>query len=201
MTEERRTKGMRIDIDDYEDSVDLISQIPQLKNLVSWRSYSGRIERNPLCKYIIYLYSGDTYLNKVRIPLEERKKKALLHAGFKMNDLGEFDGEVMNFVYNLGSEEVLTMVHDYLRFQNDSVWTEIVISETEVDEATKIRLRPMESEDKKSADLKQRLREQCREINSYLETLYKRFYNDHTDVKNRKRATTLESLAKDLQDI
>lgn len=198
--EESRTKEMRIDVDSYPPEVHLFSTIPGLKHIPSWK-YKGRMEHNKLCKYIIYVYSMDSYLNKIRTPLEERKKKALLHAGFKMNELGEFDGEVMNFIYHLQSDEILNIVHDYLRYQNETVWSEIIITEHEVDEATRIRLKPMETEDKKGAELKKRLREDVKDMNDYLDGLYRKFYSDHIDVKNRKRATTLEVLAKNLQEV
>lgn len=197
---EHRTKGMRIDIDDYPEG-DLISMTPGLRDIPSWRAYHGRVDRNRLCRYIIYIYSQDSYLNKIKLPLEERKKKALLHAGWKPNEKGEFDQETMSFVFHLNIPEIFDMIFDYLKWQNDNVWTEIIITETELDEANRIRLRPLEEEDKKGVDLKKALRENCKEMNTYLDQLWKRFANDHTDVKNRKRATTLESLAKNIIEV
>lgn len=198
MEEDRRTKDMAIDLDGEDNYVDLISQVPLLKNIPSWRKYYQKIDRNKLCRYIVYLYSHDSYLNKVRTPLDERRKKATLHAGFKMDAEGNFEWDVIEFLWKLKSPEIFDMIHDFLRVQNEATWNEIVITETELDEATRIRLSPLAGESKKALELKTALRESSAEMNAYLDGLYRKFYLDNTDVKNRKRATTIESLAKNL---
>lgn len=202
---ENLTKGMLIDVDSYE-GMDIISNVPELYGMPSWRDYNGKVNKNKLAKYIIYVYSFDSFLNnkKARLPLNDRKLKAFKYCNM-LNGAGNVDDTIMEWVYWLKEPAVLDMVLDYLRLQRNEHWTQIILLETELDENNRVRLTPLDEVVKE--DLKKMLdkvksikRNESKAMVSELEDLYKKFYGDFVDVKdaNRKRMTTIENIAQDL---
>lgn len=197
---------MFIDVDKIPVGKDVITSVPELFDIPSWKKYKGRFDRNKLARYILIIYNKDHQLNKSRIPFPERKKKALALAGFSNRD-GVFDEQVTEFIYWLKSPDVVEMAHDYLRLQGEPFWTEIILIEHELDESNKIRLTPIDHFSKDiqgfAKGAKSKLREESMGMVKSLDELYKKFYGDATDVKDayRKKMTTMESRAKELTDV
>ncbi len=195
------TKGMVVDIDQcLLDGVSDLIEASGLSKIPSWKDYQGTIPRNALARYIVYIYSIDSFLNKANLPLKERKFKAMELAGLDPND-----NQVMDWVYWLKAPEILDMVHDYLRWHTMSeYWTEYVATEMQIDEANKILLTPIDITNKKGLSHKDKseLRKDVMEMIKDKEVLSKKVYGEFNDAKveMRKRMITLESRAKPLLD-
>jgi hypothetical protein len=91
---------------------------------------------------------------------------------------------------------------------NYPVWTEINTLEQELEEATRLRLRPVSSIDDKAtlqaADIKGKLRRETKEMLELLNVYRRKFYGDaHADEMNTKihqSRVSVESRAKQLLD-
>lgn len=193
-----RTENMEIDIDAIPKGVDASVEIEFLRRIESWRNTTvGCVKKWNLLRYLVILYSYDSYLNsKNPIPLEERKQRALAFAEIDVNE------DITDELVDLRNDLILKMVQDFLIAQRNHLWTEIVTTEQQYEEAVRLRLQPLTTEKDKdtlaAAKLKKDLRLDCKEMQTDLETFYRKFYQDHGDVKEavRQRATTLEMLSK-----
>lgn len=197
------TANMRIDVDGVT-GANIVDEIEFLRNIPSFSDdlYTGYIDKNQLVRYIVILYSDDSFLNKkIPIPLQERKEQLCKLLHIDIND------EVRDFLFNLNDVVTLKMVQDFLIAQNHTLWTEISTTEQQYAEAIKLRLKPVEDGKDKdnlaAAELKKKLREECKVMVNDLEGYYRKLYQNHDDVRNqiRVKASSLESLAKSAKDV
>ena len=196
---------MKLDIDSIESYQDLISEIPELRQMESWNKFRrNNVDRNQLTKYLVYFYSRDSFLHiNGRVPFEQRKIRAGMLAGFKNSD-GIFDEYVETYVFGLQDPHILDMVMDYLRFQNDYYWSEICALEASLDEINRLRMKPVGEDDDEASIMKAKslARKEAESIIESLEIYYKKFYGEFLDVKkaqvDRKYMRTMETEAKPL---
>lgn len=195
---------MQIDIDSLPEGVDAALEIEFLRRLDSWRNFQiGLIDKHKLMRYIVILYSYDSFLNlRNPLPLSQRKQRALSFAGIEPSD------DITNELLLLENDLILKMIQDFLIAQRNNLWTEIVTTEQQYEEAVRLRLQPIKKSDKDkdqltAADLKKKLRIDCKEMQVDLDRFYKQFFLDHDDVKNkvREKATTLEAMAKSVAHV
>jgi hypothetical protein len=184
---------------------------PRLRDLSSWADYNDDIPVNNLLAYLLLLYSPDSPVNKrYGIPLLERKYQALLLSGFghlRAKD-GEWAVDVQTYLVELRNDTIINMIVDYLKMLNQKVWTEINTLEQELEEATRLRMRPVSSIDDKAtlqaADIKGKLRRESKEIIELLNVYNRQFYGDaHAEEMRQKvhqSRSTVESRAKQLLD-
>lgn len=193
---------MRIDVMGAKDKP-LLEVYPELQRLKSWSEYKGAIKEKAF-RYIILLYSKDSILNdRVPEPLDVRKVKAADLAGFKRNPDGQHGKTVRNQLFNLKDSKIVEMVTEYMIYQDNLTWSEIIAAEQSYWEYFKIRMKSVDAE--KDADIikaskdKETLRMHAKEIKKDLEKLYKEFYSDHTDVQeaNKQGEINLQTYAKD----
>lgn len=197
------THAMSIDIDSVTDpSKDLLEVFEDLKSIESFRIYGGKIKKNNLIRYIVILYSKDTFLNKrIPIPLAERKNQAAIFAGFTKDKKGEFAKQITRDLFQLRNRSILDMIFGYLKFQNHVLWLEINATEQQYEEVVRLRMEPVTSKKDKdrlsAADTKKKLREECKSMVYDLKAYYKEFWGDHDEVKIlvKKMASTLEDRA------
>lgn len=189
----------------------LAHEHPKLKEIYSWVTYNDDIPVNNLLCYLLFLYSPDSPVNKrYGIPLIERKSQALLLAGFGhlRHRNGEWTDDVTSYLIELRNDAVINMIVDYLKMLNQKVWTEMNTLEQELEEATRLRLRPVSSIDDKAtlqaADIKGKLRRESKEIIELLNVYSRQFYGDaHAEelrIKVHQSRTSVESRAKQLLD-
>lgn len=199
-----KTENMFIDIDSVPEGKNPVFEIEFLRNIDSWVKFDiGFMPKEQLIRYLVVLYSYDSFLNqKTPIPLEERKARALSFSG------AEKDKVIEDSLLRLNDDVVLKMVLDFLIAQNNTLWIEIVTTEQQYEEAIGLRLQPIKRDAGDAAQLtasskKKALRVDCKEMQADIETFYKKFYLDHNDVKEkvRRRATTLELLSKNSKDV
>jgi hypothetical protein len=194
-----KTENMLVDIDSVPKDKNAVEEIEFLSRINSWKDFKiGVVPRWNLHRYLVILYSADSYLNKKNpIPLPERKQKALIFAEIENSD------DVTNELLLLENDLALKMIIDFLIAQKNSLWTEIVTTEQQYEEAVKLRMQPIDNKAKDSEQLaaankKRALRIDCKEMQGDIDSFYRKFFEDHDDVKQaiRERATTLEMLAK-----
>lgn len=192
-----RTENMLIDIDSIDENLDAALEIPFLRQIDSWAKFTiGLIPKPKLLQYLVVLYSHDSFLNtRNPIPLADRKQRALKFAGIKNTN------DVTNELLLLENELILKMILDFLIAQKNNLWTEIITTEEQYEEAIKLRLKPIKADKGKdelgAAALKKNLRIDCKEMQGDLDAFYRKFFQDHTDVRDqiRVKATTLEMLS------
>ena len=195
---------MLIDIDAVPEGENAVYEIPFLSRIDSWVKFNvDFVPKDKLLKYIVVLYSYDSFLNQRNpIPLSERKQRALEFAGIENSD------EVTNGLLLLENDVVLAMIQDFLIAQRHNLWTEIVTTEQQYEEAVRLRLQPIKSNAKDTEQLtaankKKTLRIDCKEMQGDIENFYRKFYQGHDDVQEevRKRSTSLESIARNAKDV
>jgi hypothetical protein len=183
----------------------MAAQHPKLKYLKSWTSYNEDIPVNNLMAYLLFLYSPDSPVNKrYGVPLMERKSQSLILAGFGSlrKRSGEWSDDVVSYLIELRNEAVIVMIVDYLKMLNMKVWTEMMTLEQELEESTRLRMRPVSSIDDKAtlaaADIKSKLRRESRDMIEMLATYQRQFYGDahHEELKTKvHEMITVESMA------
>jgi hypothetical protein len=139
------------------------------------------------------------------IELPERKMRAAELAGFERGKSGSFRKNVIDHLFNLENDQILDMVFDYLKHQNNHIWTEIQTTEQSLDEYTKLRLSPVSDDKDKdtltAAEKKEKLRTFCNAMIKDLKDYYEEFFKDHDDVKEsvaaEKKYFRVEDFAKD----
>lgn len=161
-------------------------KIPEFKALRSSKKHAADFSR--VTKYIVYLYDKNSDLvDEFRSDLKARKDAAATEAGFER--IKSKWPESIQRVMDIKDEEAYRAILAYLKMQKYAIWTEIVVTEQELDEFNRIRFAAItkkKGEEKdiiKAANEKDRLKEKCESRIKSLEALYKQFYEDHDDVK------------------
>lgn len=205
-------KGMEIGFEGMDQNVKNLAAIhPKLTHLSSWTSYADDIPTNNLLAYLLFLYSPDSPVNKrYGITLMERKSQALMLAGFGhlRNKKGDWAVDVVTYLIELRNDTVITMIVDYLKLLNQEAWTQMKVLEQELEEAVRLRLRPVSSIDDKAtlqaADIKTKLRNESAVMIEKLKYFSRLFYGDaHMEELKKKvhqQAISVESQAKQLLD-
>jgi len=197
------------DMDQYAPNLAAIH--PRLREIGSWADYNDDIPVNNLLSYLLYLYSPDSPVNKrYGIPLIERKYQALLLSGFGhlRHKGGDWAADVQTYLIELRNDTIINMIVDYLKMLNQKVWTEMNTLEQELEEATRLRMRPVSSIDDKAtlqaAYIKGKLRRESKEIIELLNVYSRQFYGDaHAEelrIKVHQSRSSVESRAKQLLD-
>lgn len=199
-----KTENMIIDVDSIPEGENAVYEIEFLSNINSWVNVeTDLIPKDKLVRYLVVLYSYDSFLNQRNpLPLSERKQRALSFAGIEPSN------DVTDQLLLLENDGVLLMVQDFLVAQNHNLWTEIATTEQQYEEAIRLRLQPIKTgaTDKVQLDAatkKKALRLDCKEMQGDIDVFYKKFYKGHDDVKDkvRRRASSLELLSKSAKHV
>jgi hypothetical protein len=203
----KATEGMKyFDLSKLSPEDDFVAFCAKNKALPAWRRFAMPLPKNNVAVYIILVYSADSPLNNIlNLSLSDKKKQAALMAGFRQNEKGKFPAIVENSMIEINNDAMLDLVFQFLRMQNDRIWTEIITLQEEYDEAVRLRIKTVTNEvsDKNilgAADLKSRLRRECENILENLAKYEKKFYGENTEVKEKIRESgiSLEGVAKKL---
>lgn len=195
---------MFVDVDSIPEGDNPVFEIEFLSEIHSWNTCNiDIVSKDKLVRYLVILYSYDSFLNKKNpTPLGERKKKALAFAGIENSEI------ITANLLDLENDVVLLMVQDFLIAQRNNIWTEIATTEQQYEEAIRLRLQPIkrdavDSSQLSAASKKKALRIDCKEMIGELDILYRKFYLDHNDVKDkvRRKATSLEMLSKSAKHV
>lgn len=196
------TKNMRIDVMSYDpegektllEALPIIDTIKCLRDCL--RDKNGNLLRGMarkgsenIVKYIILLYSDDSILNKVPVkPLDERKAIAVDMSGIPKKD-GKIISDYEKDLISLGSDKYVEMIFEYLMWQKNILWTQIVTDEEYYSQCVKGLLKRVDMDDDKKAleaiNVKSKLRQESNSLRKDLEANYREFFKDHFDVQSK----------------
>jgi hypothetical protein len=188
------TASMGIDILSFKDSKNLLTDCKTLAGIKEIADYLKKpASDNKIVLYIVLLYSSDSILNRKPVEgLEQRKRKAADLVEFKTLKDGKFVAKVEESLFQLGDENIIDMIFGLLRFQNDSLWMEIVATESMIDQYVKGMLKRIDIDDEKKGidalEKKSKLRQEVRSMNKDLKIMYSDFYRDHEDLKEKTKS-------------
>jgi hypothetical protein len=128
-------------------------------------------------RYIVFLYDKTSPLVKKHQNFEERKKSAMNLACW-----GEVSESWIEEVLNNREEKVVEMIIEFLKYQDDKLWSSIITNEELFLEYTKTLFKPIEliSSDKdliQATTIKEKIRESQSKVRVELKGLYEEFYN------------------------
>jgi hypothetical protein len=129
-------------------------------------------------RYVVLLYDRTSPLVKKHQNFEERKKAAMDYA----SSFGEISEEWMDDVIGNRDDKVIEMIIDFLKVQDDKLWSSIITNEELFLEYTKTLFKPIEliSSDKdliQATTIKEKIREAQSKVRQELKALYEEFYN------------------------
>jgi hypothetical protein len=167
---------------------DLLHKYPELATIDFFQQYPNA-DRNYVIRYIIYLYDPAYEMQKKYLDLKIRKEKCSDLAGFERNDsTGKFKEAKVYKIMLLSDIEVGKMIFAFLKYLNNREWSQIVVNEQIFEEYTRLLMKPIDGDDDKkileAANVKSKLREECKTIIEDLDKFYKLFYGDDPALKN-----------------
>ncbi len=161
---------------------------PRLFESPEFKALLKRADYNRLVCYIVLLYSKDTDLtHEFPKNLQARKDAAATEAGYERQK-GKWQKQIQD-VMDIRDKDATAAIFRFLKDQKYSVWTEVVVTEQELEEFQKLRFTTIAKKGSSDKDImdaankKEKLMEACETRIKYLDSLYKQFYEDHTDVQ------------------
>jgi len=197
-------KGMAInpfDLKSYTEARKYLKGINGLRELNEFCSTKIHLPFIQTVKYIILLYSSDSFLNKKPMrPLEERQIRAAQVAEFPKGDDGKYHSQITHTLFPLVSEQVFNFVFNYLVYQKDYVWSEICTLEHQILENQRHRMSI--SEEMKDIEKKATLTKHNKDYHAALKEYKAEFYGDHEEVRaafdiHKTGLVTIELYAKE----
>lgn len=172
----------------YKVKGSLKKKYPKLK---MFKTFQGSDEK--LIKYVLYVYDYNTPLKEYYPDLKIRKEEAARLAGYDLDKEKDFLYEIFFFT-NL---KLLEMVDEFLKKQNNRVWSMIVSNEQTFFEYQTKLLRPVDGDKDKdilqALQIKSKIMDDLNTINERLETYYMKLYGEDdvllTTIKADKRLT------------
>ena len=142
-----------------------------------------QIEWSKAARFVAYLYSQDTFLNKRPIkPLQERQGLSMMYAGFERNTQNAYSLTLIKLLCDLDDKYFFEFVFSFLKYQNNPVWVEIVTLRQQLYQNQKMRMAPVKNV--QDIDKKNNLTKHYNEWIKYLKDYEAEFYGDHENVKN-----------------
>jgi hypothetical protein len=164
----------RFDILSVDQDSDYRKNIPEMKDIESWSEYKKR-DFNSVVGYILFMYDkGSGFINKYH-DVKKRREAAIEYSGIKKpEDL-------------LNDKVFLTMINDFLLYQNDILWHTICIHEhLYIEHSMLLMSAVLEERDKdliSATKVKEEVRQNYKKIISDLEEFKKKFYQDDKEVE------------------
>tara|TARA_R110002050_G_scaffold261364_1_gene401324 strand:- start:736 stop:1332 length:597 start_codon:yes stop_codon:yes gene_type:complete len=146
-----------------------------------------------LVKYVLYMYDQNTPLKEQFPDLKIRKEQAAILSGF---DLVK-DNEKLHDMFFFLSTQLIDMVDEFLRKQNNRIWSMIVSNEQTFFEYQTKLLSPVEGDRDKdilqALQIKSKIMDDLNTINDRLDSYYMKLYGEDQEllkvIKADKRLT------------
>jgi len=169
---------LKFNVFDVKEGTDLNNHFRLDKLIPSFANYADA-DRNRVIRYIIYMYDSKSPLAKYFTDITRRKEESASLAGF---DLVKNKSR-LELLFDLEEDLVGRMVVDFLRYQNNRLWSMIISNEQAFYEFTKTLLTLVRSEkgdkDKLQAvQVKTKLMEDLDAVNDRLNKYYDQLYGD-----------------------
>jgi len=108
-----------------------------------FQKLKARPDCDKLVNYMIFLYHKDSELiQEFQNDLKARKEEAARDAGYVRKTGGTWPDEILN-VMEIRDHEATDAIMQLLKIQRHNVWTDIVITQQELDEYQELRFTPV----------------------------------------------------------
>jgi|TARA_R110002049_G_scaffold3993_6_gene28987 hypothetical protein len=166
----------------------LHKKYPKMKMFSSFQSADDK-----MIAYVLYVYDQNTPMKEQFPDLKIRKEQSAILAGF---DLVK-DNEKLHDMFFFLSDQLKDMVDEFLRKQNNRIWSMIVSNEQTFFEYQKKLLSPVEGDRDKdilqALQIKSKIMDDLNTINDRLDAYYQKLYGEDQEllktIKADKRLT------------
>jgi len=161
---------------------------PKLKMFSSFNDAS-----ESLIKYVLYMYDANTPLKEQFPDLKIRKEQAAILSGFDLDKDKDYLSQIFFFL----DSKIIEMADEFLRKQNNRVWSMIVSNEQTFFEYQTKLLRPVDGDRDKdilqALQIKSKIMDDLNTINDRLDSYYMKLYGEDQEllktIKADKRLT------------
>lgn len=168
---------------------DIINEFKELQVHEEFARYP-HADRNNVIRFVVYAYDPKSpFVENAASDLKKRKESAAEEAGFNRNEkTGRFEGKIVE-IMAMENDSTNEMIFCYLRLINNRTWKLISTYEQVFSEYIKLLMTPISDSDIDSkklleaANVKAKLREECKIIATDLDSLYKTLFGDSEDIK------------------
>lgn len=125
----------------------------EFKRLLQWSQWEK------ITKYILVLYDRNTdLLHEFQSDLKARKEAAAIEAGYVKDRNGDWPDDIQGMM-DIKNKAVYDAILCFLKIQNHSVWTNIVVTEQELEEFQKLRFWSIDTGTRKKPKKKKKAKE------------------------------------------
>tara|TARA_R100000458_G_C8268123_1_gene242980 strand:+ start:1038 stop:1634 length:597 start_codon:yes stop_codon:yes gene_type:complete len=161
---------------------------PKLKMFKTFLSSDDK-----MIKYVLFMYDFNTPLKEQFPDLKIRKEEAAQMSGYDLED----DKELLKGMFFFTNEKLLSMVDEYLKKQNNRIWSMIVSNEQTFFEYQTKLLSPVDGDRDKDVlqalQIKSKIMDDLNTINERLDSYYMKLYGEDETlllkIKSDKRLT------------
>jgi hypothetical protein len=154
---------------------------------------SFELADDQMIAYVLYMYDQNTPLKEQFPDLKIRKEQAAILSGYSLTKDDKFLHDLFFFV----SEKLVQMVDEFLRKQNNRIWSMIVSNEQTFFEYQTKLLSPVEGDRDKdilqALQIKSKIMDDLNTINDRLDSYYMKLYGEDQEllkvIKADKRLT------------
>jgi len=166
----------------------LLRKYPKLK---MFKTFIGVDEK--LVKYVLFMYDHNTPLKEQFPDLKIRKEQAAVLSGYNLEE----DEVELNNIFFFTNTVIVGMVSEFLKKQNNRIWSMIVSNEQTFYEYQTKLLRPVDGDRDKdilqALQIKSKIMDDLNTINDRLESYYMKLYGEDQEllktIKADKRLT------------
>lgn len=166
----------------------LKKKYPKMKMFSTFQS-----SEDQLIAYVLYMYDQNTPLKDQFPDLKIRKEQAAELSGYDITK----DAEVLNQIFFFTNSKLVDMVDEFLRKQNNRIWSMIVSNEQTFFEYQTKLLSPVEGDRDKdilqALQIKSKIMDDLNTINDRLDSYYMKLYGEDQEllktIKADKRLT------------
>jgi len=166
----------------------LKKKYPKMKMFSSFQSADDQ-----MITYVLYMYDQNTPMKEQFPDLKIRKEQAAVLSGYNLVK----DNEILHDMFFFQSSKVVEMVDEFLRKQNNRIWSMIVSNEQTFFEYQKKLLSPVEVDRDKdilqALQIKSKIMDDLNTINDRLDSYYMKLYGEDQEllktIKADKRLT------------
>lgn len=154
---------------------------------------SFELADDQMIAYVLYMYDQNTPLKEQFPDLKIRKEQAAILSGYSLTK----DDKLLHDLFFFISEKLVQMVDEFLRKQNNRIWSMIVSNEQTFFEYQTKLLSPVEGDRDKdilqALQIKSKIMDDLNTINDRLDSYYMKLYGEDQEllkvIKADKRLT------------
>lgn len=168
---------MKFPIHKTKPTDDVLKKVSAMNVVSQFGNYQSP-EANKVIRYCCFMYDSGTPFTSMFPDVLQRKQEVATYSGFE-----NIDNQIVKDIFSFTDNAFLEMVHGFLVYQNNRVWSMIVSSEQTFFEYQQKLLRPVTDADGdknllQATQIKSKLMQDCDDINQRLENYYRKFYGD-----------------------